>query len=62
VNGENDKNTGGLMMYDRRKVDWKQARRQRDIVRSAVSRIVASEDKVCTFEVKVCRFDENQRA
>lgn len=50
------------MMYDRRKVDWKQARRQRDIVRSAVSRIVASEDKVCTFEVKVCRFDENQRA
>ncbi|GFF69092.1 hypothetical protein IFM47457_02286 [Aspergillus lentulus] len=32
-------------MYDRREVDWKEARRQRDIVRSAVSRIVASEIK-----------------
>jgi hypothetical protein len=50
VDGENDKNTEGFMMYDRREVDWKQARRQRDIVRSAVSRIVASENKVCRFE------------
>lgn len=43
------------MMYDRREVDWKEARKQRDIVRSAVSRIVAS-------EIKVCRFEENQNS